>query len=103
MEVLLGKSDGLPPLVLDKKQLIINTELPEAKKKEVSPPKEATEELLAAGAKFRGSRQEDIFFKVGDCMQISSKNYNSTQHDFAYFKIDGFKKIVPKFKVGVGL
>jgi hypothetical protein len=60
MEVLLGKSDGLPPLVLDKKQLIINTELPEAKKKEVSPPKEATEELLAAGAKFRGSRQEDI-------------------------------------------
>ena len=45
--------------------------------------------------RFGDSQQnaEDIFFKVGDCMQISSKNYNLNQHDFAYFKIDGFKKI----------
>ena len=45
--------------------------------------------------RFGDSQQnaEDIFFKVGDCMQISSKNYNSNDQEFAYFKIDGFKKI----------
>ena len=58
MQAILG--DGLPSLTLNKKDLIVDTELSEATKKNITPPKEASEELLAAGAKFRGARQEDI-------------------------------------------